>query len=102
MPDPVAEYLSRHDCLLALVKPIRKLSTPHLSLDERYAIILEIESTAGWQGEDYYRVYLELDELLSKCRPGTQWDALAAWASTQGATPSRQSATPADAGRNTA
>jgi hypothetical protein len=85
---------------LALVKPIRGQSTPHLSLDDRYAIILRIESTAVWQGEDYYGAYLELEERLSKCRPGTQWDAMAAWASTQGATPSTQGATPTDARRS--
>jgi hypothetical protein len=85
-----------------LVTPIRGLSTPHLSVEERYAIIRRIESTAAWQGEDYYSVYLELEELLAKCRSGTQWDALAAWASTQSATPSTQIATPPDARRNTA
>jgi hypothetical protein len=99
LPVAAAEYPSRRDCLLALVKPIRGQSTPHMSLEDRHAAICRIESTAAWQGEDYYDVYLELEARLSKCRPGTEWDVLAAWSPTQGATPSTQGATPADARR---
>ena len=98
------EYPPPSKCLENLILPINEISTPHLTLDYRKDIFRRIVATDAWQkeGDGYYDVYLELDRLLKSCKPGTEWDVLATWASTQIATPSTQIATPTDARRNIA
>ena len=82
------------ECLRKLVRSIQYVKTPHLSIDDRHAIELGVESAPVWQGKEYYDAYLELKELVGKCISGKEWDVLAAWSSTHGATPSTQIVTP--------
>ena len=91
---PTVQYPPPTECLRELVRSIQYVKTPHLSLDQRHAIELGVGSTPVWQGEEYYDAYLELKGLLAKCVPGREWDVLAEWSSTHGATPSTQNVTP--------
>ena len=84
---------SPHDCLVALVKPIKCDKTPHIPRGGRTTIVNAIQALPEWQ-HDYYAAYLELAALVGKCLPGTGWDVLAARADLQIATPDLQIATP--------
>ena len=70
---PAAKVPSEDDIMDLLAKRVGTVPTPHLSLDDRRRIVKAILESDAW-ADDYYGVYLELEGLLSKSLPGTEWD----------------------------